>query len=116
MRTTRQARLGILEPPNLIFFVDIWHLFSTPYFTQAALHISFIHGFRVRYIQVTRSAEAGTDGLHATVQALTIVRAKCAGAIHLSQWYTHSTCTSQPSRRPTPQSMRRRRDDFWHGR
>ena len=28
-------------------------------------------GFRVRYIQVTRSAEVGTDGLHATVQALT---------------------------------------------
>ena len=36
------------------------------------------------YIQVTRSAEAGIDGLHATVQALTIVRAKCAGAIHLT--------------------------------
>ena len=72
---------GILEPTQPIF----WHLFSTPYFTQAALHIFFYScGFRVRYIQVTRSAEAGTDGLHATVQALTIVRAKCAGAIHLT--------------------------------
>ena len=48
------------------------------------LYTYFLCGFRVRYIQVTRSAEAGTDGLHATVQALTIVRAKCAGAIHLT--------------------------------
>ena len=34
------------------------------------LYTFFPHGFRVRYIQVTRSAEAETDGLHATVQAV----------------------------------------------
>ena len=30
--------------------------------------------FGVRYIQVTRSAEVGTDGLHATVQAFATLR------------------------------------------
>ena len=61
---------GILEPPNLIYLFLIWPLFSTPYFTHI-FYSCIIHGFRVRYIQVTRSAEVGTDGLHATVQALT---------------------------------------------
>ena len=63
-----------------LFFFPIRPLFSTPYFA----HIFYSWLSCQIYIQVTRSAEVGTDGLRATVQALTIVRAKCAGAIHLT--------------------------------
>ena len=72
---------GILESPNLT--LSFSHLVPLQYPLHFT-HMFYSCGFRVRYIQVTRSAEAGTDGLHATVQALTIVRAKCAGAIHLT--------------------------------
>ena len=54
------------KPPNLFFFP---HLAPLQY-PLLCTYFLFM-AFGVRYIQVTRSAEVGTDGLHATVQALT---------------------------------------------
>ena len=70
---------GILEPPNLIYFFLIWSLFSTPYFT---------HFFPTAFVSDIYKSPVPRKrrqmGYTRLCKRLTIVRAKCAGAIHLT--------------------------------